>query len=191
MATDFIIDMETLGKDDKSVILSIGVLAVPEEPVYDLIELVRHGYYAKLNRDQQIKAGRTADKETIEWWKNQGKSALDVFANTNLKDICQAQLEIRAFVFENGYSKKDSRIWSRGMIDQRWWQSLCKTCQEINSDINDFLPFWIWRDTRTALELLTGDPNCASMVNESLMIKHHALYDCAADCIKLQGALNG
>lgn len=191
MATDFIVDMETLGKADNSVILSIGVLACPEQPIPDIHELVRHGYYAKLNREQQFKAGRTADKETLEWWNNQSDSARDVLASTNLKDIVQAQLEIRSFFFENGYSKNESRIWSRGMIDQRWWQSLCKTCQSINPDVTDFLPFWLWRDVRTALEVLTGDPNCSNMVDASLMIKHNALYDCAADYIKLQGAIDG
>lgn len=191
MATDFIVDMETLGKADNSVILSIGVLACPEPPITDMIELVHRGYYVKLNREQQIKAGRTADKETIEWWKNQSDSARDVMASTNLKDIVQAQLEIRSYFFENGYSRNESRIWSRGMIDQRWWQSLCKTCQQLNPDITDFLPFYLWRDIRTALEILTGDPNCNNMVNTASMIKHHALYDCAADYIKLQGAIDG
>lgn len=191
MATDFIVDMETLGKADNSVILSIGVLACPEPPITDMIELVRRGYYVKLNREQQIKAGRTADKETIEWWKNQSDSARDVMASTNLKDIVQAQLEIRSYFFENGYSRNESRIWSRGMIDQRWWQSLCKTCQQLNPDITDFLPFHLWRDIRTVLEILTGDPNCNNMVNTASMIKHHALYDCAADYIKLQGAIDG
>ena len=191
MATDFIVDMETLGKTDDSIILSIGVLPCPEEEITNVNTLLRSGYYVKLNRDQQIKAGRKADKETVKWWKSQGDAAKAVFANTDLKDIVQAQLEIRAFMFERGYSRNESRIWSRGMIDQRWWQSFCKTCQSINSDITDFLPFGIWRDTRTALEILTGDPNCNNMVNIEQFIKHNALYDCVMDYLKLQGAMNG
>lgn len=191
MATDFIVDMETLGKADNSVILSIGVLACPEKETKNIKALIQNGYYVKLKRDQQIQAGRTADKDTVDWWKSQGESAKAVFATTDLKDIVQAQLEIRAFMFEHGYSRQESRIWSRGMIDQRWWQSLCKTCQSINSDITDFMPFWIWRDIRTALEILTGDPNCDSLVDESAVIKHNALYDCVLDYLKLQGAMHG
>lgn len=191
MATDFIIDMETLGKSDSSVILSIGVLACPEEYTTDINALLKNGYYAKLNREEQFNAGRTADKDTIEWWQSQSDSAKEVITNTNLKSITKAQLEIRAFMFEHGYSRKESRIWSRGMIDQRWWQSLCKTCQKYDKDITDFLPFWLWRDTRTALEILTGDPNCDNLVNTNNVIKHNALYDCVLDYLKLQGALNG
>lgn len=192
MAVDFIFDAETLGKVDDSVILSIGILPCPEDmqKTYTIKELYSTGLHIKLDRDQQLKYGRKIEQDTVDWWKKQGAAARDVLINKNLVDIVQAQLTIRKFMFDNGFDRQKSKIWSRGMIDQRWWQSLCKTCQQINPDVTDFLNFGIWRDVRTALELLTGNPKGCIEDSDPNFIKHNALCDCCMDFLRFQGAYN-
>lgn len=189
MATDFIIDFETLGVSDDSVLLSIGVLPCPDYEEYSINELISKGLYLKLNREQQFNAGRKIDNETLSWWEQQGDDAKHVLSSKNLIDITKAQLKVRAFCFENGFDKNNSRIWSRGLIDQRWWQSFCKTCQKYDSNINDFLSFWLWRDIRTAMELLTGSTKGKISDDDPRFIKHNALSDCVMDYLRLQEAL--
>ena len=189
MATDFIIDFETLGTSDDSVLLSIGVLACPSEKTISIKDLLTNGLYIKFNREQQFKAGRKVDPYTLEWWEKQGDEAKNVLSSTNLTDIVKAQLKIRSFCFEHGFDKQNSRIWSRGMVDQRWWQSFCKTCQNYNPNINAFLGFWLWRDVRTAMELLTGTTKGSIADDDPRFIKHNALSDCCMDFLRLQEAL--
>lgn len=193
MANDFIIDMETLGKTDNSVILSIGILKCPEEPLYSITELAKLGMHIKLNRKQQLAVGRIVEKDTIEWWEQQGEAAKDVLSSLLLVDIVPAFYKIKSFCYENGFDKKNSRIWSRGLIDQRWWQSFVKSCQKYDPNISDFLDFWIWRDVRTVLELLTGNVNGTIDFSDTdpRIIKHNALCDCIIDFLRLQEALKG
>ena len=191
MARDFIVDFETMGTMDNSVLLSIGVLACPDDYVTDITELRKNGIHIKFNREQQINLKRQVDAQTIEWWKRQGTSAKAVLSNDNLVRIESAYWTIRSFCFEHGYIVKQSKIWSRGLIDQRWWSSYVKDCQKIDNNITDFLPFNMWRDVRTLLDFLICDANGrqeAIPVNANI-IKHNALDDCCLNFLYMQNAL--
>lgn len=186
MANDFIIDFETLGKEDKAVLLSVGVMCVPNlDKNWFINELTPYTIHIKINREEQIRKGRTLDKETISWWEEQGDEAREILSNDNLKSSEYTYKCIKKFMKEGGFEPKSSKIWSRGMIDQRWWQSFCKTF-----DFEDFLPFWCWRDTRTLLETLSGSPT-AFLNNEPSLIKHNAAHDCILDFIRIQLAIKG
>ena len=191
MANDFIIDMETLGKSDNAVILSIGVLKCPEEPLYSITELAKNGMHIKLNRKQQLAVGRIVEKDTIEWWEKQGEAAKEVLSSLSLVDIVPAFYQIKSFCYENGFNKNSSHIWSRGLIDQRWWQSFVKSCQKYDPNISDFLDFWLWLDIRTLLTMLTGDGNGAISNDDPRFIKHNALSDCIMDFLRIQEAMKG
>lgn len=193
MSVDFIFDIETLGKTDGCVLLSFGILPCPEDLTkeYSIEELTNSGLYVKLNREEQIKYGRSVEQETVDWWSKQDKAARLVLSNDNLTDNVFAYFMVRKFMFDNGLDK-NSKIWSRGMIDQRWWQSWNMSCQKMNSDVVDFLGFWLWRDIRTALELMTGNPNGNISINDvsKNIIKHNALSDCILDFYRFQEAVN-
>ena len=64
MSTKVMVDIETLGLQPSSVILSIGAV------VFDISnkEIAPKDFYVELNSDQP---GRTCDKSTIEWWMKQ------------------------------------------------------------------------------------------------------------------------
>lgn len=74
--TKIMVDIETLGLQPSSVILSIGAV------VFDNISLehIPEDFYVELNSDQP---GRTCDKSTIEWWSKQSikrpEGRLDLF----------------------------------------------------------------------------------------------------------------
>lgn len=186
MANDFIIDFETLGKEDRAVLLSVGVLWVPGfDKIWLINELIPYTIHIKIDREEQIRKGRTLDKETMSWWSGQGDNAKEILSNNDLKSCEYTYKCIKKFMKEGGFEPKVSKIWSRGMIDQRWWQSLCKTF-----GFEDFLPFWCWRDTRTLLETLSGSP-VAHINDDKSLIKHNAAHDCILDFIRIQSVLKG
>lgn len=67
MTIDVMIDLETLGVSAEAVILTVG--AVKFDP-YSTREPY-DAFYAKLNVEEQVAAGRTIDESTIEWWSKQ------------------------------------------------------------------------------------------------------------------------
>lgn len=182
MATDFIIDMETLGQEDRSVILSIGLFPIPEEEDYTLEELLARGVYFKIERESQIKLGRIAEQDTINWWKAQGEAAREVLSSKDCWPFEIVHRHLMGALKQFGYDSKYSRIWSRGMIDQRWLQSLCKMYKL------EEIPFWLWRDIRTILEFLTGSPYGTIKDSDPRFIKHNALHDCVLDYLRLKEA---
>ena len=185
MSTDFILDFETLGYSDSAVLLSVGVLAIPEDlsKSYSLYDLLKNSYYAKINREEQIKLKRTIDKETLDWWKRQGEQAKTVINNNNLIDCNDVYTQVLNFILNNGFTK-EANIFSRGLIDQRWWQSFCKSLNK-----TDPLPFWQWRDTRTFLDCMIHNPNGNIKELPQNICKHNAVHDCCLDFYRIQDAL--
>lgn len=184
MSTDFILDFETLGKSDDSILLSVGILAIPENlnQNYNIEHLLIKSYYNKIDREEQISLGRTIDKETLEWWKLQGSSAKQVLNNENLVSCTTVYNDIVNFFSKYNFNKS-SNIYSRGLIDQRWWQSFCKMLKK-----DDILPFYQWRDTRTLLDILVGNPNGIIQI-PSTIVKHNAVHDCCLDFYRIQNAM--
>jgi hypothetical protein len=68
----FVFDIESLGVESNSVVLSVGMVYFnPEEqPSYD--DLIKNSLFIKLNAKDQIdRLGRTVTKSTLEWWAQQ------------------------------------------------------------------------------------------------------------------------
>ena len=65
------------------------------------------------------------------------------------------------------------------MIDVRWINSLCE-----DFSIYPIFPYWCIRDSRTALEVLSGDPN-GNITEYPGFIKHNALHDACLDGVRL------
>lgn len=195
MSRDFIMDFETLGTEDKAVLLSIAVFACPEDNEFskddNFLNLMKFGIEYKIDRVAQIKVGRTMDQNTIDWWKKQGPEAQKVLSLSDTVDVFEVYKQIKNFMESWGYDKKESYVWSRGMIDQRWWQSFVKSLNTIKKleVYEDFIPFWQWRDTRTACHLLCGNPN-GNVNIPSEFIKHNSIHDCAMDYLRLSNLMN-
>lgn len=180
---DFLMDFETLGTEDSAVLLSVGVMKCPktitDEERQNPILLEKYTLHFKIDREEQIKNKRTIDKDTIEWWKKQNIDAKNILTNSNCYNSKTIYNELLKFFTDAGFDAKKHTIWSRGLIDQRWWQSYCRTF-----NFYDFLPFWCWRDTRTLLDVLTNDPN-GNIFTFNGLVKHNSSHDCILDFIRM------
>lgn len=67
---DVMIDLETLGTDPGSVILSIGAICVPG-PEVDRYEQ----FYTRIDPLDALYRGLSIDPKTVEWWRNQSQTA--------------------------------------------------------------------------------------------------------------------
>lgn len=184
--TNLIIDIETLGIRTSSVILSIGCVPFKfEEHITCLDEYLEKGFYVKFNVIEQLKAGRTTDTGTIEWWKEQSAEARSVlYPSAEDVSVLHGLRQLTDFIDNSGYSHSKSHIWARGQdFDFPKIADLCYT--------NNFpLPYntWMSRDIRTYIDVLTGNGRgqySAHIEGETNMVVHNALFDCAMDAIRM------
>lgn len=182
----YIFDVETLGIESTSVILSMACIYFnPEEkPTYQ--ELVDSAFFCKLDAKDQIdRLKRSVSKSTLDWWKNQSASVKDLSLTPNsLLDVTPehgvAQLRIWATKFAD---YKTSTVWARGNLDQMVLGSL-----EEKLKFDPVFHFARWRDVRTAVDLLTGSSNGYCKIpgfDDSQVIKHNPIHDCAFDAMML------
>lgn len=179
-------DMETLGVSDSALILSIGVIYVkPNYDVTNFKSLVSHGINLKINHQEQLKT-RVVESDTLNWWGTQGEEAKYVLSNKDCIPIQEVYSVIKNYFKENNFDIKKDIIWSRGMIDQRWWQHFCNYTVKKE----DFLPFWRWREVRTALDVMTGSAYGFNTYQEPKeFIKHNSLHDACVDAQRMFYAL--
>lgn len=65
------LDTETLGRWDYSIVLSIGAVGGDVTKPVSFEELVRNGFFMKLDAKEQKRLGRKTCATTVEWWRNQ------------------------------------------------------------------------------------------------------------------------
>lgn len=85
MSNDVMIDIETLGTDQRAVVLSIGAIAFDAEnpdanmfeghPVAGDMPGQLPIFYTALNFDEQLAKGRTIKADTLRWWMRQNADA--------------------------------------------------------------------------------------------------------------------
>ena len=178
MSRIFILDCESLGVADNSIVLSIGMTYFDEgeSPTFD--DLLERGYYTKCERKEQKAAGRIAEADTLAWWEDQGSEAREVLSNKDVLPFKRWSREFKEWL-EDHECDDHSTIMSRGLIDERF----VNTCF-LSFNKPRIFNYWQFRDTRTALDLLCGTsegPRC----DLDGFIKHNALHDAAADALRL------
>jgi hypothetical protein len=156
-------DVETLGVESNSVILSLACIYFnpDERPTYK--ELVDSAFFVKFNvRDQVENYGRKIDKGTLQWWEKQ----------------CEI-VRKKSFI-----PSKDDRNLKTGV--ESFHHSI-----ERQLKVETLLPYNRWRDVRTAVDFLTGGNNGYCTVDhvdflyERDIIKHDPVIDCALDIMML------
>lgn len=181
----FMFDIETLGIESNSVILSFSCIYFDAEknPTYD--ELLDSAYFVKLDvTDQMARLGRTSSKSTMEWWAKQSPLTREVSFTPSSTDV-KAEDAIEEFrkwttQFPNHQS---AVVWARGNLDQMAMGSLETVC-----GVKPVFHFGRWRDVRTAVDLLTGSNNGYSNIknfDETKVVKHDPRHDCAYDIMML------
>lgn len=190
--THIVVDIETLGVSDvNTTILSIAAVPFRFGEVTPYDELIKTGFYRKLNAADQLKRGRSKEKSTIEWWQSQSKEAqLNGFLPT--KDdvtIDQALRELAYWVrTQTEYDFRNSWIWCRGLDFDKPKVDAAYQFVGIDTPFN----MWRWRDIRTMIDVLTGSNNGKYIMDNEPdnFVAHHCLHDAAHDAAVMQEIYN-
>ena len=187
----FIFDVETLGKESNSVILSMAAIYFEPDKEPSHTQLRGSAFFVKFDVQDQIKRlNRKVGKTTIEWWSKQCENARNKSFKPRADDI----------QFEIGYeamrqwanTKNDSKcwVWARGNLDQLVLDSM-----EEQLELKPIWPFSRWRDIRTAVDFLYGTTNGYVEVDTPAWVeafdsklhitKHNPIDDCVFDAMQL------
>lgn len=183
----FIFDVETLGVESNAVILSAALIYFNPDDKPSYQDLLDNACFVKLNaKDQSKRLGRSVDMSTLEWWANQHEYTRSVSFDQNSTDLLAEDAITTLHNYMNKYVNANSQtMWARGSLDQLVIDSLAKKL-----DMQPITGYSMWRDVRTAVDLLTGSTNGYCEVNHpqferAQVIKHHPVHDCALDAMML------
>ena len=183
----FMFDIETLDAESTAVVLSASIIHFEIGEQYTYEELLNNALFVKFDAKEQIQNyNRSTDKGTLDWWAGQHDYVKKVSLAVTKEDV-PAVAGINAIKkYMAQFPEKDQTMWSRGSLDQMAIDSLCKaTKQEL------IAPYYVWRDIRTAVDLLTetGKGGYCDIVHPTFqrhnVIKHHPTHDCALDIMML------
>ena len=194
-----IYDFETLGQDQRhSVVLSFAILSFSEDRYlkdpYTYEELLANSKYIKFNVEEQVKVyKRTITKETLDWWKEQGKEAQDSQLKPMPTDVSISAFH--KFLTDNIDLKNHKKAFTRGnTFDPIFLDSVLANCGQTNP-----MHWRTIRDTRSYIEGLSfgsGLDNgfIPSKELEEKFVKHDPRHDIVMDVMRMQSlvrAING
>jgi len=180
-------DIETLGVESTAVVLSAALIHFEPEKQPSYQDLLDNAIFVKFNAKDQIeRLKRTVDIGTIEWWKNQHEYVRSVSFVPNSTDVTAEQ----GLTLLHDYMNKipnatKETMWARGSLDQMAIDSLA-----VKVDMQQITGYNVWRDVRTAVDILYGTSNGYVEVEHPTfrrheVIKHHPVHDCALDAMQL------
>jgi hypothetical protein len=182
----FIFDIESLGVESNAVILSAAIIHFDPEkrPIYQ--DLLGDACFVKFNVQEQTNAGRTISKSTFDWWKEQHRYVKEVSLHPSRDDVSMKTGIKTLHDYMAKFPNADKQtMWARGSLDQLVIDSLC-----VQVGMQEITGYHMWRDVRTAVDLLYGTTNGYVEVDHPLfkrheVIKHHPVHDCALDAMQL------
>lgn len=188
MLTHLLVDLETLGMRENTVILSMACVPFVFENHQCFNEYLTQGFFVKFDVKEQIqKYKHSIDIDTIEWWKKQNQSA----KNLNLKPskgdqkLKDGLIALSRFISQSGYNYKESYIFARGSYFD--FPKL-EYVYEVSCDLK--VPFNTYkiRDVRTYIDIMAGVSDGQYNVrfcDTKQFIKHDCLHDAAMDACRL------
>jgi len=184
----FVFDVETLGKDSSSVILSMACLYFNPEEKKSYQELIDSAFFVKLDaEDQMLRLKRTSKRSTIEWWSKQCDNARNKSFRPSVIDVTAEEAVESLRTWSTQFSNHNKCIvWARGNLDQLVLDSL-----EEQLEVKPVFYYSRWRDVRTAIDFIIGSPSGYAKVDypgfdPALHVtKHNPVDDCAYDAMQL------
>jgi len=183
----FMFDVETLGVESTAVVLSAALIHFNPDEKPDYQELLNNAIFVKINsKDQASRLKRTFDIGTLEWWKNQHHYVRGVSLDPSGDDVSAEEAITKLHNYMNKFPDAHKQtMWARGSLDQMVIDSLAKKLE-----LQPITGYNMWRDVRTAVDLLYGTTNGYVEVdhptfNRAAVIKHHPVHDCALDAMQL------
>ena len=169
MATHGMIDLETLGVEPDSVIMTLG--AIKFDPYSDVEP--HSGLYLRCDVEEQSEnLGRSIDENTLAWWAQQSQEIQDeAFGEHDRVNMEELTKQLNKWCVGLDY------IWCQGPTFD------FVILQHLYKNIGKPVPwnYWQIRDSRTLFAMMPQDPRKA--IQESL---HNALADCyyQAKCVQ-------
>ena len=181
----FMFDIETLGIESNSVILSMACIYFDPKQTYTYNQLVDSAFFVKLDVIQQReRLGRTETMSTLEWWSGQSETTKKLsFYRSNDDYVAENAIEALREWSQQFPNHDKCTVWARGNLDQMAIGSL-----EIACKLRTVFHFGRWRDVRTAVDLLTGSTDGYCDIKDfdrNQVIKHDPRHDCAYDIMML------
>jgi hypothetical protein len=183
----FVFDVETLGKESNTIILSMACVHFDslKKPTHK--DLFANAFFAKFDvEDQHKRLKRTMTPSTIEWWKKQ-------CLNVKMKSFRPSEEDV---IFEDGYeamrtwakqfNEPNSLVWARGNLDQLVLDSI-----EEQLGLDPIFSYARWRDVRTAVDIWYNcDTGYVDVEHEDFdpklhITKHNPIDDCVYDAMML------
>lgn len=123
--TDIMVDIETLGTSEASVVLSVGAVAFNRRDPSVPFTTLYLGFGTGDCWKEQVEKGRVMDRDTIIWWNKQTPDAQKVLKVKNVDNVLDALNQFVAFVDQTGV---EPLVWGNGAsFDNVILASLLKT----------------------------------------------------------------
>lgn len=183
----FVFDVETLGKESTTVILSMACVHFDplQKPSHE--DLRANAFFAKFDVEYQRRnLKRTMTPSTMEWWKKQCD-------NVKFKSFRPSEEDVQ---FEVGYEamrewvkqfdEPKSLVWARGNLDQLVLDSI-----EEQLGLEPIFPYARWRDVRTAIDIWYNtdrgyvDVDYPGFNSKLHITKHNPIDDCIFDAMMM------
>jgi len=192
----FLCDVETLGLESTSIVLSAAITYFDSEVIRDNLNKedminMYHDYVSssctvKFNVIDQKSMGRIVDPDTLKWWQKQSQIArhaslmpsdLDVDAASGLDTL-------RAYINKNSKPNENNLVLARGCLDPMVLESLARS-----AGVQPITPHYMWRDVRTLVDLLAnttkGYVDIKNFDHDVYATKHVPAHDCALDILQI------
>jgi len=182
----FMFDVETLGVDSNSVVLSAGLVHFEPGKNQSYQDLLDNACYVKFKAKEQIDMKRQVDLGTLEWWKNQHDYVRECALSPSKHDLTIQEAFAIMHAWLNKFPNYQKQtMWARGSLDQMVIDNLARAV-----DSQPLTGYNMWRDVRTAVDILYGSTNgyCEIVYpgfERAACIKHHPVHDCALDAMML------
>jgi hypothetical protein len=183
----FVFDVETLGKESNSIILSFACVHFDDENKSSPDYMRDTSFFVKVDAsDQRKRLNRTYQVSTMDWWKKQCEN-VRIKSYIPKTDDVKIEDAIEQFrTWSKQFKEPKSWIWARGNLDQLVIDSV-----EEQLKVEPVFHFSRWRDVRTGVDFLCGTDNGYSKIEypgfDSFLniTKHDPLDDCILDAMML------
>jgi len=167
------IDIETLGLEVGSVVLSLGAVVFEpyrQKPVYPTVTEFADSlyFYRVFNRDSQIWQGKKISADTLCWWSGQGEAWRKLMSEPQ-EDVYLALTELSKFCTRI----QPCAVWGHGAaFDLSHVENFYRSYQ-----LDPPWHYRMQRDTRTLYDVVYGKDEAPRQDLPYGFVKHHALYD--------------
>jgi len=187
-----IFDVETLGAESNSVILSAAIVYLNPAEKHTWESLYENSLFVKFKVKEQVKEyKRIIEKDTIDWWNKQCDLAKkqSFYPGENDLSAKEGIACLRNYIVSN-CDPKTTLIWARGSLDQMVIDSLCKATGD-----EPIMQYSNYRDMRTYVDLAAtkstrgycdiNPETYPGVWDKNVVVKHRPQDDIVLDALML------